>query len=182
MVEQQKWYLKNAIVSYMSFLRTFLADLSFFIFLVPSISFADLMTGEVVSVADGDTITVLSEGVHHKIRLSGIDAPEKSQAFGNLSKQSLVEMVFRKTVTVDYNKRDKYNRIIGKVLFENQDINLEQIKRGLAWHYKKYENEQQVTDRSIYSNEEYLAQRDNRGLCLDNNPIPPWQFRKMKHY
>ena len=86
------------------------------------------MAGEVVAVADGDTITVLSEGVQHKIRLSGIDAPEKSQTFGNQSKQSLADMVFRKNVTVDYNKRDKYNRIVGKVLLENQDINLEQIK------------------------------------------------------
>lgn len=154
-------------------------NLLFCIFLVPSICFADLMTGEVVAVADGDTITVLSEGVEHKIRLSGIDAPEKSQAFGSQSKQSLSEMVFRKTVAVDYNKRDKYNRIVGKVLLENQDINLEQIKRGLAWHYKKYEKEQEIEDRSIYANEEYLARRDKKGLWLDKDITPPWIFRKL---
>lgn len=154
-------------------------NLLFCIFLVPSICFADLMTGEVVALADGDTITVLSEGVQHKIRLSGIDAPEKNQPFGNQSKQSLADMVFRKTVMVDYNKRDKYNRIVGKVLLEGNDINLEQVKRGLAWHYKQYEKEQELADRSIYANEEYLARRDGKGLWVDKNPIPPWQFRKL---
>lgn len=157
-------------------------SLLFCIFLAPSICLADLMTGEVVSVADGDTITVLSEGVQHKIRLSGIDAPEKNQPFGNQSKQSLVDIVFRKNVTVDYNKRDKYNRIVGKVLLEGNDINLEQVKRGLAWHYKQYEKEQELADRSIYANEEYIARRDIRGLWAESKPIPPWEFRKMKHY
>ena len=157
-------------------------SLLFCIFFIPSICLADLMAGEVVAVADGDTITVLSEGVQHKIRLSGIDAPEKNQPFGNQSKQSLADMVFRKNVTVDYNKRDKYNRIVGKLLLEGNDINLEQVKRGLAWHYKQYEKEQELADRSIYANEEYIARRDRRGLWFDNNPIPPWQFRKMKSH
>ena len=159
-----------------------LKNLLFCIFFIPSICLADLMTGEVVALADGDTITVLSEGVQHKIRLSGIDAPEKNQPFGNQSKQSLAEMVFRKTVTVDYNKRDKYNRIVGKVLLEGNDINLEQVKRGLAWHYKQYEKEQELADRSIYANEEYIARRDRQGLWAESRPIPPWEFRKMKHY
>lgn len=153
-------------------------NLLFYILLVPSICFADLMTGEVVAVADGDTITVLSEGVQYKIRLSGIDAPEKSQAFGNQSKQSLSDMVFSKTVVIDFNKRDKYNRIVGKVLLNRNDINIEQIKRGLAWHYKQYEKEQELADRSNYANEEYIARRDKRGLWAESKPIPPWEFRK----
>jgi endonuclease YncB( thermonuclease family) len=153
-------------------------NLIFCIFLVPSVCFADLMTGEVVAVADGDTIKILSEGVQHKIRLSGIDAPEKSQLFGNQSKQSLADMVFRKTVAVEYNKRDKYNRIVGKVLLDRNDINIEQIKHGLAWHYKKYEKEQELADRSIYANEEYIARQGKRGLWAESKPIPPWEFRK----
>lgn len=148
--------------------------------LLPSLCNADVFTGKVISIADGDTITVLTDNTTHKIRLSGIDAPEKSQAFGNQSKQSLANMVFQKTVTVNFNKRDKYNRILGKVLFDDKDINLEQIKRGLAWHYKKYENEQDVEDRSIYANEEYLARVDKKGLWTNPNPIPPWEFRKNK--
>jgi len=145
------------------------------------ISIADEIRGSVVSISDGDTLTVLdTDQKQHKIRLLGIDAPEKSQPFGNQSKQSLSGMVFRKTVVIDFNKRDKYKRIVGKVLLEGNDINLEQVKRGLAWHYKQYENEQELTDRSVYANEEYIARRDAKGLWVDNNPIPPWQFRKNR--
>lgn len=148
-------------------------------FLIPTISWADLFSGKVISIADGDTITVLdSTERQHKIRLLGIDAPEKNQPFGNQSKQSLAEMVFSKMVVIDFNKRDKYKRIVGKVLLDGSDINLEQIKRGLAWHYKQYENEQELADRSVYANEEYIAIRDEKGLWADMNPIPPWEFRK----
>ncbi|HSR02011.1 MAG TPA: thermonuclease family protein, partial [Methylophilaceae bacterium] len=84
-----------------------------------------------------------------------------------------------KVVLVDYNKRDQYGRVIGKVLLENNDINLEQIKRGLAWHYKQYEREQDVEDRSLYAQEEYLAQKGRIGLWKDKNPIPPWEYRKI---
>lgn len=144
-------------------------------------SFADQLVGKVIKVTDGDTVNVLTgDNQTHKIRLSGIDAPEKSQAFGNKSKQALADEVDGKTVTVEFNKRDKYQRIVGKVIFNGNDVNLGQIKRGLAWHYKKYENEQDVDDRSIYANAEYLAQRDKVGLWFDANPIPPWDFRKQK--
>lgn len=137
--------------------------------------------GKVISIADGDTLTVLdSQQQTHKVRLSGIDAPEKSQAFGQASKQSLGDQVYGKLVVIDWNKRDRYGRIIGKVLLGSQDINLMQIQRGMAWHYKKYENEQDVEDRSIYGQAEYIAQRDRRGLWEDSNPTPPWDYRKSK--
>jgi|TARA_B110000908_G_scaffold112241_1_gene131624 endonuclease YncB( thermonuclease family) len=100
--------------------------------LIPSLSLADTIIGEVIFVADGDTITVISEGIKYKIRLSGINAPEKKQTYGVHSKQSLVDMVSKQTVSVSYNKRDRYKRIIGKVILDGQDINLEQIRRGLA--------------------------------------------------
>lgn len=144
-------------------------------------SFADQLQGKVIKVTDGDTVNVLtSDNQTHKIRLSGIDAPEKNQAFGNKSKQALADDIDGKTVTVEFNKRDKYQRIVGKVMLNGKDVNLNQIKRGLAWHYKKYENEQDVDDRSIYANAEYLAQRDKVGLWFDANPIPPWDYRKQK--
>jgi endonuclease YncB( thermonuclease family) len=148
---------------------------------ISDISVADEILGKVISIADGDTITVLdSNERQHKVRLLGIDAPEKNQPFGNQSKQSLTGMVFGKTVVIDYNKRDKYARIIGKVLLDGNDINLEQVKRGLAWHYKQYEKEQELADRSIYANGEYLARRDSKGLWADQNPVPPWEFRKNR--
>jgi endonuclease YncB( thermonuclease family) len=139
------------------------------------------LLGLVIKVTDGDTITILNTNKEQfKIRLSGIDAPESTQAFGNVSKQSLSELVAGKVVTVDYNKRDKYGRIIGKVLLEDNDINLEQVKRGLAWHYKQYEREQDIEDRSFYAQEEYLARKDRLGLWNDKNPIAPWEYRKIK--
>lgn len=143
-------------------------------------SFADQLQGKVIKVTDGDTVNVLtSDNETHKIRLSGIDAPEKKQAFGNKSKQALAEDINGKTVTVEYNKLDKYQRVVGKIMFNGKDVNLHQIQRGLAWHYKKYEKEQDVEDRSIYANAEYAAQSDKLGLWADTNPTPPWDFRKQ---
>lgn len=141
---------------------------------------ADTLAGKVISVADGDTITVLSGTTSHKIRLMGIDAPEKKQAFGNKSKDTLANTIAGQTVTVDYNKRDRYQRIIGKVIYQGQDINLRQVQLGMAWHYKQYEREQDVEDRSLYAQAEYLAQRDRLGLWADDKAVPPWEFRKRR--
>lgn len=146
-----------------------------------STSFADQLIGKVIKVTDGDTVNLLtSDNETHKIRLSGIDAPEKKQAFGNKSKQALADLIDGKTVNVEYNKLDRYQRVVGKITFNGQDVNLRQIKLGLAWHYKKYEKEQDVEDRSIYADAEYLAQRERLGLWTDVNPIAPWDFRKQK--
>ena len=83
---------------------------------------ADTITGRVVGVADGDTVTVLdADKVQHKIRLAGIDAPEKAQAFGTRSKQNLSDLVFGKDVRVDWDKRDRYGRIVGKVWVQPSD-------------------------------------------------------------
>ena len=142
-------------------------------------SFADQLEGKVIKVTDGDTVNVLtSDNKTHKIRLSGIDAPENKQAFGNRSKLALADLIDGKTVTVEYNKLDRYQRVVGKITFNGQDVNLRQIKLGLAWHYKKYEKEQDVEDRSIYADAEYLAQRNKLGLWVDANPTAPWDFRK----
>ncbi len=144
-------------------------------------SFADQLQGKVIKVTDGDTVNVLtSDNETHRIRLSGIDAPEKKQAFGNKSKQALADDIDGKIVTVEFNKLDKYQRVVGKIMFNGQDVNLHQIQRGLAWHYKKYEKEQDVEDRSIYANAEFVAQRNKLGLWADTNPTPPWDFRKQK--
>jgi len=113
---------------------------------------ADTLLGKVINVADGDTITVLDDtNTQHKIRLSGIDAPEKRQAFGNVSKQSLADMVAGQSVTVEWVKVDKYRRKVGKVLLDGQDVNLVQIRHGLAWHYKQYQREQSPTDQQSYA-------------------------------
>ena len=138
-------------------------------------------TGNVVGVADGDTITVLdADKVQHKIRLTGIDAPEKKQPFGNRSKQSLSDMVFNKSVTVETVRRDRYGRELGKVLAGGKDVNLEQIRAGLAWHYKAYEREQTAADRQAYADAENEAKAAKRGLWVDPEPVPPWEWRHRK--
>jgi endonuclease YncB( thermonuclease family) len=149
------------------------------IFSVCTASASKILQGKVVSVADGDTITVLdAEKNQHKIRLQGIDAPEKAQAFGAKSKQALYEMVHGKTVQVSFEKSDKYGRILGKVLLDGQDICHEQIKAGLAWHYKKYQNQQPLVDRDAYSASETAAKNEKLGLWSDPRPVAPWDFRK----
>ena len=149
------------------------------IFSVCTASASKILQGKVVSVADGDTITVLdAEKTQHKIRLQGIDAPEKAQAFGAKSKQALYEMVHGKTVQVSFEKSDKYGRILGKVLLDGQDICHQQIKAGLAWHYKKYQNQQPLADRDAYSASETAAKNEKLGLWSDPRPVAPWDFRK----
>lgn len=142
---------------------------------------ADTLTGRVVRVTDGDTIVILDvSDTQHKIRLTGIDAPERKQAFGTKSKDHLSESVAGKIVVIDYSKRDRYGRILGKVLLNEEDMNLEQVRAGFAWHYKKYQNEQTPTDRELYSKAEIDAKNAWRGLWYDAEPMPPWEFRRRK--
>ena len=142
---------------------------------------AETITGQVGGVVDGDTITVLdAEKVQHKIRLAGIDAPEKKQAFGNRSKESLSDLVFDKTVNVETEKRDRYGRQIGKVLVNGQDVNLVQVERGMAWFYRQYQREQSPNDRKLYEAAEDAAKAGKRGLWRDAEPVPPWDFRHNK--
>jgi endonuclease YncB( thermonuclease family) len=142
---------------------------------------AATIEGLVVAVADGDTVTVLdADKVQHKIRLAGIDAPEKKQDFGQRSKQSLSDLVFSKTVAVETDKKDRYGREIGKVLVNGVDANLEQVQRGFAWHYKAYEREQSANDRKLYDFAESEARAAKSGLWRDAEPVPPWDYRKAK--
>ena len=137
------------------------------------------LTGCVVSIADGDTITLLdASNTQHRIRLAGIDAPESHQAFGEQSKQSLSELIYGKEVIVTYQKTDQYGRLVGKTLLDGKDINLEQVKAGMAWHYKFYEDEQTPEDRDLYTRAESEARAARRGLWQDPNPVEPYQFRR----
>lgn len=149
------------------------------LFAIPS--GADTLQGRVVAVTDGDTIKVLDAAhTEWKIRLMGIDAPEKKQAFGNKSKANLSDLVFDKTVTVEYSKQDKYGRTVGKILVNGVDANLEQIKAGMAWHYKKYAKEQPIADRETYARAEEQARAARRGLWSEAEPVPPWDWRQSK--
>lgn len=149
--------------------------------IVANASSADTLHGRVVGIADGDTVTVLdATNTQWKIRLMGIDAPEKKQAFGNASKVYLSSLVFNKHVSVEYSKKDKYGRTVGKILVDGTDANLQQVKAGLAWHYKKYQKEQSIEDRTIYAQAEEQAHTEKQGLWIDSDPTPPWEWRHRK--
>ena len=154
---------------------------------------ADTLQGKVIKIADGDTVTIVDDsGKKHRIRFAGIDAPEKDQSYGDVSTQSLVELVSGKTVTIEYEKRDRYERIVGKVLVDPPvevfcmaldcvkkiDAGLEQIKAGLAWHYKYYQMEQSEADRRLYSEAELEARTKQIGLWKDEEPMAPWEWRR----
>lgn len=137
-----------------------------------------VIEGKVVRVSDGDTIAVLyKDNKTHKIRFAGIDAPESKQAYGQASKENLSKMVFGKQVKVTWEKVDKYGRTVGKVFVDGRDVNIEQIKAGLAWHYKKYADEQPAEDRVTYAKAEEEARAAKVGLWQDPNPTPPSEFR-----
>jgi endonuclease YncB( thermonuclease family) len=142
---------------------------------------ANTLQGRVVGVSDGDTVTVLdADNKPHKIRLSGIDAPEKEQAYGQKSKESLSELVFGKSVDVEWRKQDRYGRTVGKIMLGGVDICLEQLKRGMAWHYKQYQQEQTAQDRLSYAESETLARSMGTGLWQDAEPVEPSVFRHKK--
>ena len=147
------------------------------LYLPAGASAADLH-GKVVGVTDGDTVTVLDTNMlQHKIRLAGIDAPEKAQAFGQASKKGLSDLIFGREVDVSWDKRDRYGRIIGKISTDRRDVCLEQVRRGMAWHYKQYQRDQSPADRQAYAAAEDLARANHVGLWRDTNPVPPWDFR-----
>jgi endonuclease YncB( thermonuclease family) len=148
---------------------------------LPLRAHADTLVGAVVAIADGDTVTILDASqVQHKIRLSGIDAPERKQPFSNVSRQHLASLVFRQEVTVEFSKRDRYGRIVGKVLRDGVDVCLEQLRVGLAWHFKRYEKEQPSADRQSYAEAEEEARQASRGLWSEDNPEPPWDWREKR--
>jgi endonuclease YncB( thermonuclease family) len=140
---------------------------------------AEVLVGKVVGVNDGDTITVLDVNkTEHKVRLMGIDAPEKSQAFGNEAKKTLSNYIYKKEVTVEYKKLDKYKRIVGKVTLDGKDICLQMIRDGMAWHYTEYEKEQSIADRDLYREAEAAARAVKGGLWIEMRPVSPWIFRQ----
>lgn len=144
-----------------------------------SSAWSETIRGKVVAITDGDTITVLdAQRVQHKIRLAGIDAPEKKQAFGQRAKQHISALVFSRIVDVEAEKKDRYKRTVGKVMVDGKDVNLAMVVAGLAWHYKQYEREQSASDRLLYSSAESESRQARRGLWRDTDPMAPWDWRK----
>jgi len=134
--------------------------------------------GKVVHISDGDTLIIEDfTGYKTVIRLSGIDAPESDQSYGNVAKKTLENLVANRDVTVATSKKDQYGRSVGKVTIGKRDICLEMIWLGMAWHFKRYEDEQPPPDRVSYAKAELKARKVRSGLWRVHNPISPWEFR-----
>lgn len=133
------------------------------------------LQGRVVAVHDGDTLTVLTaEKEQVKVRLEGIDAPELKQDFGNRARQELSALVFNKQVTVKVTGRDRYQRTLGRVFCDGLDVNLDLVKRGMAWRFDQYSKEAALGDAQA------AARRAKTGLWSKANPVPPWEWRDTK--
>jgi len=139
------------------------------------------LAGKVVGVLDGDTVTILDSDLkQHRVRLSGIDAPESGQPFGYVSQVHLSSLCFDKLVTAVCPKVDRYGREVCTVWADGTDVSLSQIRAGLAWHFKRYAAEQPTAERETYSAAEEEARGAGIGLWQERNPIAPWDWRQQK--
>ena len=128
-----------------------------------------------MKIADGDTLTVLDGARNqHKIRLAGIDAPEKAQAFGTQARNALASAVFRQTVRVDVTDTDRYGREVGRVFCAGHFVNADLVRARVRLRYPQWDKAGE------FAPLETAARRHRRGLWADSNPIQPWEFRKAK--
>lgn len=132
------------------------------------------LKGKVVAIADGDTFTLLHHQEQIRIRLHGIDCPERGQDFGTVAREKLSSLIFGKEVTVTVMDTDRYGRTIGLVQVDTMVVNTELLRAGLAWHYKQYDKQ------AHWAILELEAREAKRGLWAHPNPIAPWEFRRKK--
>ena len=137
------------------------------IIFTPLLLFA--LSGKVVSIHDGDTITLLQDKQQIKVRLFGIDAPELKQPYGKKSKQFLANLMAGEVVEVNENGKDRYKRTIGTIYLNGADINAQMVENGYAWAYRKFSKK--------YTAQESRAKKQGLGLWRDKEPTPPWVFR-----
>ena len=130
------------------------------------------VVGKVVKVVDGDTLHVYSNKGTYKIRLSGIDAPERGQAYGKRAKEHLEFLVAGKQVIAIVESKDRYGRYVASVKVQSKDVCAEMLTAGYAWHYKQYDNNK------YYDELQREAKKAKRGLWLDKKPQAPWEYRK----
>ena len=151
----------------------FLLLASFLFSCEPTASKYNALDGKVVAISDGDTFILLVEKEQIKIRLYGIDCPEKKQEYGQVARQKLSELIFDKQVHVVQKDTDRYGRTVALVYdAQNKCINEEMLKAGLAWHYTNYDTN------PVWQKLEEDAKASRLGLWSTSDPTPPWQWRK----
>ena len=138
--------------------------------------FAENLTGKVVSIADGDTITILTDNKQTRIRLAEIDTPEKNQPYGKKAKKALSDFIFGKTVRIEVETIDRYGRTVGTIFLNDLNINKEMVKAGHAWVYVQY-----ARDKTLFDLEKN-ARENQSGLWAlpEGERIAPWQWRRGK--
>jgi endonuclease YncB( thermonuclease family) len=134
---------------------------------------AEKITGRVVAIQDGDTLTVLVDRRELKVRLANIDAPESRQPFGTRSKQSLSDLCFKKEARLQTNGQDRYGRTIATIYCAGVDANAVQVRQGMAWVFARYAS----PNSPLYALQNE-AKQSHRGLWSDTSPIPPWEWRR----
>lgn len=145
--------------------------------------------GRVIHVADGDTVTVLTEAkAEVRVRLAGIDAPEvahrsessspQTQPYGDASRRALRALAHGRQVTMTCRSKDRYGRFVCVLQLDGADVGEQQIKAGMAWHFVRYAADQPQAERDAYANAEREARHARRGLWADTAPTPPWDWRR----
>lgn len=139
------------------------------------------LRGRIIRVIDGDTV-ILQEtgGFQTRIRLAGIDAPETKMSYGVEAQSFLARLVINKEVVVIARKQDRYGRTVATVFLDTDDVNLSMLKAGMAWYYRKYENEQPVIEAHSYARMEFNARNKRIGLWQYDSPMPPWEWRELR--
>jgi endonuclease YncB( thermonuclease family) len=146
----------------------------------PLAAFSAERHGTVVGISDGDTLTLVDANkTQHRIRLDGIDAPERTQPYGQRARQSLAALAHGRSASADCPKVDRYGRAVCRVVVDGVDLGLEQIRRGYAWHYVKYAHEQRAVDRERYARAESDARLTHSGLWAFSDPVAPWDYRRV---
>lgn len=145
----------------------------FILLVTPYFSYAENNQVSVVSIQDGDTVTVKTKSNKKiKIRMYGIDAPELSQSYGKKSKEHLEKLLKNKNITYKTANVDSYGRTVATIYAGDINVNYEMIKSGYAWHYKHYYKSKKYSEAEKYA-------RDNKlGLWAEDKPTPPWKYRE----
>lgn len=148
----------------------------FLILLASGWAFAQRFPVKVVGISDGDSFTVINrDNLQINVRVFAIDAPEKNQAYGDLAKKALSDLIYGKDIEIDVQAQERWGRYVAKVHTpEGRDVALLMLQSGMAWHYTRYNNS------TAYIKAQEAAKNSRRGLWADKNPVAPWDYRK-KH-
>lgn len=134
----------------------------------------DSFEGHCIAVRDGDSLEVLTGTRTLQIRLHGIDSPERGQPFSNVARRRTTELAQGRRVRVEVRDRDRYGRLVARVFVDDQDLSLQLVREGLAWHYTRYSSDPRL------ESGERQARSEKKGLWREPDPVPPWEFRRAR--